>query len=89
MDTNIDLTKLNESDKQDLNKILANETQKATIQQVVHQLNDVCWKKCITSKITFNGLDRTEEACAQNCVDRWMDTQLNILKHLENLRGGN
>jgi hypothetical protein len=53
----------------------------------VHHLNEVCWQKCITSKITSGTLDKSEEACAQNCVDRWMDTSLSILQKLENMRG--
>ncbi|KAJ5728006.1 mitochondrial import inner membrane translocase subunit Tim8 [Penicillium malachiteum] len=82
-----ELSRLNDADKKELNQILANESQKSNIQQMVHQLNDVCWKKCVTGKITSKTLDRTEEACAQNCVERWMDTQMGILKHLENMRG--
>jgi import inner membrane translocase subunit TIM8 len=53
---------------------------------VVHQLNDVCWKKCVTTKISSNTLSKAEETCAQNCVDRWMDAQIGILKHLEEMR---
>ncbi|KAJ5641564.1 import inner membrane translocase subunit TIM8 [Penicillium lividum] len=86
MDQQIDISKLNEADKKELNQILLNEQQKSNIQQMVHQLNDVCWKKCITGKISSNTLNKTEEACAQNCVDRWMDTQVGILKHLEAMR---
>jgi len=49
----------------------------------------VCFTKCIRGKpITSGTLDRTEEACAQNCVERWFDTQMSILKHLDVLRGG-
>jgi hypothetical protein len=53
----------------------------------VHQLSEVCWKKCITGKISSGSMDRTEEACTQNCVDRWMDANFQVLKHLEQMRG--
>lgn len=53
----------------------------------VHHLADVCWKKCVTGKISSGRLDRAEETCAQNCVERWMDANLAVLKHLETLRG--
>ena len=46
-----------------------------------HKLTDICFKKCI-SKISSGTLDRSEEACAQNCVDRWMDAHEAVLKHL-------
>ena len=53
----------------------------------ISNLTDTCWKKCITSRISVGKLDKSEEACASNCVDRFMDTQMNVLKHLEELRG--
>ncbi|RAO68532.1 uncharacterized protein BHQ10_004544 [Talaromyces amestolkiae] len=82
-----DISKLSMSDRQELNQFLQNETQKSNIQQTVHQLTDICFKKCVTSKISSKTLDRTEEACAQNCVNRWLDANLAIVKHLEVVRG--
>ncbi|KAL1984779.1 hypothetical protein VTN96DRAFT_8720 [Rasamsonia emersonii] len=82
----IDISKLSASDRQELNQFLTNEAQRTNIQQAVHHLSDICWKKCITT-IKSGQLDRTEETCAQNCVERWMDANLAILKHLESLRG--
>lgn len=52
----------------------------------VHHLTEVCFKKCVTSRITTNKLAPAEESCAQNCVNRWMDANLAIVKHLDNLR---
>ncbi|KAE8147373.1 Tim10/DDP family zinc finger-domain-containing protein [Aspergillus avenaceus] len=86
MDQQIDVSKLSDADKKELNQILTNEAQKSNIQQTVHHLADVCWTKCITTKISSGRLDHSEETCAQNCVERWMDTNLAVLKHLEALR---
>ncbi|KAI9924351.1 hypothetical protein ASPWEDRAFT_34823 [Aspergillus wentii DTO 134E9] len=83
----IDISKLSDADKKELNQFLTSEAQKSNIQQTVHHLADVCWKKCITSKVSSGRLDRKEESCAQNCVERWMDTNFAVLKHLEQLRG--
>ncbi|KAL4890402.1 Tim10/DDP family zinc finger-domain-containing protein [Aspergillus ambiguus] len=87
MDQQLDVSKLSEADKKELNQFLTNEAQKSAIQQNVHHLADVCWKKCITGSISSGRLNGSEEACAQNCVERWMDTNISVLKHLENLRG--
>ncbi|KAF7592599.1 Mitochondrial import inner membrane translocase subunit tim8 [Aspergillus hancockii] len=86
MDQQLDVSKLSDADKKELNQILTNEAQKSNIQQTVHHLADVCWKKCITGRISSGRLDQSEETCAQNCVERWMDTNLAVLKHLEALR---
>lgn len=45
----------------------------------------MCFKKCI-GKISSGKLDRYEEPCLQNCVDRFMDANKVILKNLETMR---
>lgn len=104
----VDISKLSDADKKELNQFLTSAAQKSQIQQselpfspslstqstfadsldsAVHHLSDVCWKKCISGKISSGRLDSSEETCATNCVERWMDTNLSVLKHLEQLRG--
>ncbi|KAL4735500.1 Tim10/DDP family zinc finger-domain-containing protein [Aspergillus similis] len=83
MEQTLDVSKLSETDQKELHQILQTESQKAAIQQNVHHLADACWKKCITSKVTSSRLEKSEEACAMNCVDRWLDTNNAVLKHLQ------
>ncbi|KAG2160870.1 hypothetical protein VTO58DRAFT_104583 [Aureobasidium pullulans] len=83
---NIDVSKMSDAEKQDLQQFVVNETQKARIQQSIHSLTDVCFRKCITGKISAGKLDRSEEACMQNCVDRFMDANLVVIKNLEQMR---
>jgi len=45
-----------------------------------------CFRKCITSKISQGKLDRSEEPCMQNCVDRYMDANMTVIRHLEQMR---
>ncbi|KEQ89696.1 hypothetical protein D6D19_05639 [Aureobasidium pullulans] len=83
---NIDVSKMSDAEKQDLQQFVVNETQKARIQQSIHSLTDVCFRKCITGKISAGKLDRSEEPCMQNCVDRFMDANLVVIKNLEQMR---
>ncbi|OCK95239.1 uncharacterized protein K441DRAFT_556529 [Cenococcum geophilum 1.58] len=83
---NLDLSKLTDRDKQELQQFVVNESQKARIQQSIHSLTDICFRKCITSKISSGKLDRYEEPCMQNCVDRFMDANYVVLKELEKMR---
>lgn len=46
----------------------------------------MCFKKCITSRISSSQLDRYEEPCMNNCVARFMDANMVTLKHLERMR---
>jgi Tim10/DDP family zinc finger len=52
----------------------------------VHSLTNVCWKKCMTGTIRSGKLDKAEESCAQNCVERFLDGDLAVIKHLEAMR---
>ena len=52
----------------------------------VHNLTDICWTKCITGAIKSKGLDKSEESCAKNCVDRFLDANFLVIKQLENVR---
>ncbi|KAK4622199.1 Mitochondrial import inner membrane translocase subunit TIM8 [Fulvia fulva] len=80
------LQNLSAQDKQQLNQFVINESQKAQIQQTIHSLTDVCFRKCITSKISAGTLDRSEEPCMRNCVDRFMDANMTVIRHLEQMR---
>ncbi|KAG8623496.1 hypothetical protein KVT40_008472 [Elsinoe batatas] len=84
---NLDPTKLSNAEKQDLQQFAVSESQKARLQSSIHNLTDTCFKKCITGKITQGQLDRYEQPCMQNCVDRFMDANLTVLRHLEAMRG--
>ena len=39
------------------------------------------------TKIGQAGLDKYEEPCMRNCVDRFMDANGAVLRHLESMRG--
>ncbi|KAL1304423.1 hypothetical protein AAFC00_003421 [Neodothiora populina] len=84
--SNLDISKLSDKDKQDLQQFVVNESQKARIQQSIHSLTDTCFRKCVTNKIMSGKLDRSEEPCMQNCVDRFMDANMTVLRHLEQMR---
>ncbi|TVY71562.1 Mitochondrial import inner membrane translocase subunit TIM8, partial [Lachnellula suecica] len=87
LEQNVDLSKLSDRDKQELQQFVVNESQKARIQQSVHNLTDICWKKCVTGSIRSGKLEKGEESCAQNCVDRFLDANMTVIKHLDRMRG--
>ncbi|EMC96963.1 hypothetical protein BAUCODRAFT_68970 [Baudoinia panamericana UAMH 10762] len=77
---------LNDRDKQELQQFVQSESQKAQIQSAIHSLTDMCFKKCVTGRVASGKLDRYEEPCMQNCVDRYMDANMLVLRHLDQLR---
>jgi import inner membrane translocase subunit TIM8 len=70
-----------EAAQRELQQFIQIEEQKARFQQQIHQFTDMCWDKCI-AKIG-NKLDRNDENCLGNCVERFLDTGMVLVKRLE------
>lgn len=83
-----ELARLSQQDHKALQTFLQNENQKAQVQKSVHELTETCFKKCITGGISGGKLAGKEESCMSNCVERFMDSNLAVLRHLETLRAG-
>jgi mitochondrial import inner membrane translocase subunit TIM8 len=57
------------------------------IDVAIHSLTDTCFRKCIPAGTVKNGkLDKYEEPCMRQCVDRFLDANLVVLRELERLR---
>jgi import inner membrane translocase subunit TIM8 len=51
-------------------------------------MTEICFRKCITNKISAGALDRSEESCMANCVGRMMDAQKVLLNRVEGMQRG-
>ncbi|KAM5353771.1 hypothetical protein ACJ41O_000421 [Fusarium nematophilum] len=83
---NADLEKLNDQDRNELRQFLANEQQRSHIQAQTHSLTQMCWSKCVQGSIKNPKLDRSEETCLANCVERFLDVNYLTMKHLNGMR---
>lgn len=62
-------------------------TDAANVDAAIHSLTDVCFRKCIPAGGVKKGaLDKYEEPCMRQCVDRFLDANLVVLRELERLR---
>ncbi|PWW80344.1 hypothetical protein C7212DRAFT_311340 [Tuber magnatum] len=82
-----DFSDFSDKDKKDLQSFIQNEQQKAKFQANVHNLTDLCWTKCITGKISGATVDRSENSCLENCVNRFIDSQKTIVRQLDVMGG--
>ncbi|XP_059119025.1 mitochondrial import inner membrane translocase subunit Tim8 A-like, partial [Peromyscus eremicus] len=57
------------------------EMQKQRFQQLVHQMTELCWEKCVDKP--GPKLDGRAEARFVNCVEHFIDTSQFILNRLE------
>ncbi|GMM31029.1 protein transporter [Martiniozyma asiatica (nom. inval.)] len=86
--SNIDISVLNnldESSRQEVAQFVQQETSKAKIQNSVTQFTDMCFKRCVTS---INGpqLDSTEEKCMNECLNKFLDTNIKVVGILQSLQ---
>ncbi|KAJ1915434.1 Mitochondrial import inner membrane translocase subunit tim8 [Mycoemilia scoparia] len=71
--------------QEELKKFLDAENAKAQMQSTIHEFTGRCWDKCIKSATSNNNkIDSTEKACLENCVNRFVDTSMFIVKRLQN-----
>ncbi|CAN8097088.1 unnamed protein product [Discula destructiva] len=78
-----ELDNLSVKDKQELQQFITNEQHRARIQQRSHELTQTCWNKCVTGSFKSNALDKGEQACLANCVERFLDISTLAVKHLQ------
>ncbi|KAI9342531.1 hypothetical protein BDR26DRAFT_1006609 [Obelidium mucronatum] len=70
---------LSEREKKEVAQFVQEEQQRAAFQSQVHQFTDICWDKCIVNSKVKTGLDRYDESCMTNCVDRFIDSSKVII----------
>ncbi|TIB97312.1 hypothetical protein E3Q18_02679 [Wallemia mellicola] len=76
---------MDEATQRELNSFVEQEQAKAKLQSSTHTFTEMCWNKCITGSIGSR-FSRGEETCLVNCVDRFLDTSLYIVKALDQQR---
>ncbi|KAH3900058.1 probable Mitochondrial import inner membrane translocase subunit TIM8 [Saccharomycodes ludwigii] len=80
-----DLQNLDDNSKKDIMNFLEVENSKQKVQMSIHQFTNMCFKQCITNA-TNPELSAGEEQCLNNCVNRFLDTNIRIVKGLQNIQ---
>ncbi|WVO15483.1 mitochondrial import inner membrane translocase subunit TIM8 [Cryptococcus depauperatus] len=82
MSTSAPIPALDEASKRELETFLEQEQSKAKLQASIHELTNTCWNTCVTGGISSK-FSKSEAACLENCVDRFLDSSLYIVKQIE------
>ncbi|KAJ3046153.1 Mitochondrial import inner membrane translocase subunit Tim8 A [Rhizophlyctis rosea] len=80
MSAQISVDGLDEKGRQEVAQLLQVEQARAEFQGQVHRFTEVCWDRCIT-KIK-PAMDKTDETCISNCVERFLDTSIFLINSL-------
>ncbi|WVQ93023.1 mitochondrial import inner membrane translocase subunit TIM8 [Kwoniella sp. CBS 9459] len=73
---------LDDASKKELEAFLEQEQAKAKLQASIHELTNTCWNTCITGSISSK-FSKSEAQCLENCVDRFLDSSLYIVRQIE------
>ncbi|KDR85188.1 hypothetical protein GALMADRAFT_131914 [Galerina marginata CBS 339.88] len=74
--------KFDEATQKELASFLETQQAIARLNSSVQQLTTTCWDKCVTGTPSTR-FSRGEENCLGNCVGRFLDTSLFMVKQLE------
>ncbi|CCH44938.1 Mitochondrial import inner membrane translocase subunit TIM8 [Wickerhamomyces ciferrii] len=74
-----DLANLDESSKKEILQFIESENSKTKVQTSIHQFTNLCFKKCVKS-IGDGQLNSNEESCLNNCVNRFLDTNIRVVQ---------
>ncbi|KAH7883774.1 Tim10/DDP family zinc finger-domain-containing protein [Phlebopus sp. FC_14] len=80
----MDQFQFDDATKKELATFLEREQAQARMNAQVQTLTSMCWDKCITST-PGSRFARGEESCLVNCVDRFLDTSLFMVKQIQQL----
>lgn len=60
---------------------IAEENQKAQVQQIISKLTDTCWDKCMGKPGAK--LSNWERDCIGNCAERFLDASIFIVQRMQ------
>lgn len=79
-----DLRSLDDASRKDILNFIEAENSKSKVQMSIHNFTNMCFKKCNDGKeITSGNVDRSEEQCLTNCLNRFLDTNIKVVQTLQ------
>ncbi|XP_062169579.1 mitochondrial import inner membrane translocase subunit TIM8 [Alnus glutinosa] len=69
----------------ELAQFIAQEKERAMVNEMVAKLTNVCWDKCITGT-PGSKFSSSESSCLSNCARRYMDLSVIIMKRFQNMQ---
>ncbi|KAJ7783487.1 Tim10/DDP family zinc finger-domain-containing protein [Mycena maculata] len=77
--------KFDEATQKELSSFLEKQQAEARLHASIHNFTGICWDKCVTGTPS-NRFSRAEESCLSNCVERFLDTSLFMVRRIEEQR---
>jgi len=81
----MDNIKFDEATQKELSVFLEKQQAEARLHSSIHNFTGICWDKCVTGTPSTR-FSRAEESCLSNCVERFLDTSLFMVRKIEEQR---
>lgn len=78
------LQNLDEGSRKEILQFIESENSKSKVQMSIHNFTDLCFKKCNKQGIDGGNLSTEDENCLNNCLNRYLDTNIKVVKSLQN-----
>jgi len=78
-------SEFDDATKKEITAFLENQQAQAAVQSMIQNFTSMCWDKCITGTPSSR-FSRGEVSCLTNCVDRFLDTSLFMVKKIKEQR---
>ncbi|KAI9079477.1 hypothetical protein QN277_025709 [Acacia crassicarpa] len=69
----------------ELQQFIAQEKERAMVNEMVAKLTSACWDKCITGT-PGSKFSSSESTCLSNCAQRYMDLSILIMKRFQSMQ---
>ncbi|KAL3231528.1 Mitochondrial import inner membrane translocase subunit TIM8 [Nakaseomyces bracarensis] len=79
---NSELASLSDSSKKEIAAYLDAENSKQKVRTSINQFTDICFRKCV-DRVDSGDLSQQEEQCLSSCVNRFLDTNIRIVRGLQ------
>lgn len=78
------LQNLDEGSRKEILLFIESENSKSKVQMSIHNFTDLCFKKCNKGVIDNGNLSKDDENCLNNCLNRYLDTNIKVVQSLQN-----
>lgn len=78
---------LSTKEQAEMRSFIESETGRLKMQTAISEFTDKCFSKCLSNTGMKDQLTSTDQSCLRNCVGRYLDVNIHIIKNLNAVAG--
>lgn len=81
------MDQLSSNEQKEMQKFVEQETGRLKMQSAISDFTSQCFTKCLSNTGMKDKLSTPDERCLGNCVGRYLDVNIHIIKNLNAISG--